>query len=350
MMMNISLKRKVWPILLSSMLLWWGCASAPDIVSKETKEGETYSADEVRRVTVDQPFLLSGDYFRERKQEKSIDIGKLLSKKEPESKDSGVKELRNSEIQEQPPIPPSPNSSIPNPPNPQPFPPKIGFILDYESMTRETAEEILSAAPRAAEAFSAIVADQDQITEALAGTACLEKKDLLCASRAVGVYPGVRMLALIERFDVPKQMPGTAKTRIEVVDTGLAVRYPLIEITAQIRTEAEVNAFISQVLRNLFDFAVRKSSIMPWFCRSFSGEKQSWYISAGKMSGLKPGDTLIVVSGGQLVKNPAGLPAGWIPGKQKGMLKVDLLFGKDFASCSLTEGDGPGSDDMLLAP
>ncbi len=357
------------------MLLWWGCASAPDIVSKETKEGDAYSADEVRRVTVDQPFLLSGDYFREKKQEKRIDLGNLLSKNESESKDSGVEELSNSKIQAQAsnppipqasnpipqasnppipqasnPIPQASNPSIPNPSNPQPFPPKVGFILDPESMTRETAKAILLATPQVAKAFPVIVADQDQIMETLTSTDCLEKRDLLCVSRAVGVYPGVRMLALIERFEIPKQMPGTVRTRIEVVDTGLSVRYPLIEITAQLRNKAEVNTFISQVLRNLFDFAVKKSGIMPWFCRSFSREKQSWYISAGKMSGLKPGDALRVVSGGKLVKTPAGLPAGWIPGKQKGTLKVDLLFGRDFASCSLTEGEGPDSDDMLLTP
>jgi len=342
--MNISLKIKVWPVLFAFML--FGCASGSDIVSTESEQGETYSADEVRRVTVEQPFLLSGDYFREKKQEKTIDLGSLLSKNESESSESeeaGVEKLRSSETQAK-----ATSNSPPVPP--RRFLPKVGFILDYESMTRETAKEILRSTPEAAGDSSVVVADHDQITEVLANTDCLEKKDLSCVSEAVGVYPGVRMLALIELFEVPGQMPGTARTRIEIVDTGLAVRYPLIEITAQTRTKTEANAFISQVLRNVFDFAVKKSDIMPWFCRSFSKEKQTWYISAGRMSGLKPGDTLRVVSGGKLVKNPAGLPAGWIPGKQKGTLKVDLLFGKDFASCSLTEGEGPDSDNDMLLP
>lgn len=338
------MKRKILTLLLFFMLLCWGCASAPDIVSKETPEGETYSADEVRQVTVDQPFLLSGDYFREKKQEKTVDLGNLFSKNE--SGDSDSQKLKKAEIQEQPQTSPVPQRPVPQ--VPQPFPTKIGFILDHENMTRETAEQILRSMAKAAEAFPVAVADQDHIMEVLATTDCFEKKDLSCVSKAVGVYPGARMLALIELFEVPEHKPGSAKTRIEIVDTGLGFRYPLMEITAQVTNKADVHLFIAQVLRNIFDFAVRKSAVMPWFCRCFSREKDSWYISAGRISGLKPGDMLKVVSGGTVVRNPAGLPAGWIPGKQKGILKVEQLFGKDFAACSLTQGEGPNPDDMLL--
>jgi hypothetical protein len=42
------------------------------------------------------------------------------------------------------------------------------------------------------------------------------------------------------------------------------------------------------------------------------------------------------------------LPAGWIPGNEEGMLKIDKLFGNDLAACSLVNGQGPSHKDMLV--
>ncbi|MCP4351494.1 MAG: hypothetical protein GY795_39010 [Desulfobacterales bacterium] len=380
-----------------------------DIVSTEKKEGEKYSADEIRHITVDQPFLISGDYFRERTQ-KPVRLSELLSKKEeqgstPELKNSAVQEskkiellskkeeqestselknsavqeskkiellskkeestleLKNSAVQESKKIKPVPEparSQIPefqNPSSPKqpadsqisrPFPVKVGFILDYDNITAETAEQIMRSIPKAAETLPVVFPDQEMINEVLANTDCLKKRDLFCISGAVRVYPGVRMLALIELFDIPKELPGSATVKIAVVDTGLMFMYPLIEITAQIKNKEDVNSFILGVIDNIAEFAHKKSEIMPWFCRSFSAENEDWYISAGKISGLKLGDKLNVVPEGKLVKSPAGLPAGWMPGTSKGTLEVKQMFGKDFAACSLIQGKGPAPEDMLM--
>ncbi len=115
-----------------------------------------------------------------------------------------------------------------------------------------------------------------------------------------------------------------------------------------LKNKEEVNTFISGVIDNIAEFTHKKSEIMPWFCRSFSTEKEDWYISAGKISGLKSGDKLNIISEGKLVKSPTGLPAGWIPGASKGILQVKQTFGKDFAACTLIQGKGPTPEDVLL--
>ena len=94
--------------------------------------------------------------------------------------------------------------------------------------------------------------------------------------------------------------------------------------------------------------AVHRSAITPWFCRSFSQDNQTWYINAGKASGLETGTLLKVIAGGKLVKAPSGVPAGWIPGEVKGTLRVDDHFGRDLAVCSLVNGLGPGEGDLLI--
>ncbi|NJL59313.1 MAG: insulinase family protein [Desulfobacteraceae bacterium] len=59
------------PILLYLTLLIFGCSNAPDMVSTQKSGKDRYSADEIRRMTVDQPFLISGDYFREQEREET---------------------------------------------------------------------------------------------------------------------------------------------------------------------------------------------------------------------------------------------------------------------------------------
>ncbi len=330
-------------VLFIFVLLGWGCASVPDMVSKKRVEGEKYSADEVRHITVDQPFLLSGDYFRERTQ-KPVKLDELFSK-------SGKKQEIGESKTVIPDVTPETQSQILHQDASflaRSLPVKVGFILDHEKMSRETAEQLLRSIPDVAKAFPAVLADQDLISEALAITDCLRNRDLLCVSGVLSLYPGIQMLALVELFEVPEEMPGAARVKIVIVDTGLPFRYPLIEIAAPVKSETEINAFIVGVLHKVFDSLLKKSDIMPWFCRSFSNAKEHWYISAGKISGLKIGETLKVVSGGKIVRAPGGLPAGWIPGKQRGILNVDLFFGKDFASCSVAEGEGPKPEDLIL--
>jgi hypothetical protein len=89
--------------------------------------------------------------------------------------------------------------------------------------------------------------------------------------------------------------------------------------------------------------------MIPWYCKSFSKEDGRYYITAGEKSGLMVGQTLRIMTPGKLVKSPTGLPAGWIPGKEKGRLKVELFFGDDFSACSLVSGREPRAEDLIMA-
>ena len=60
------LRKKNWASYFLAFTILAGCAGAPDITSTEKSADQPYSAADVRHMTIDQPFVLSGDYFRER--------------------------------------------------------------------------------------------------------------------------------------------------------------------------------------------------------------------------------------------------------------------------------------------
>ena len=366
--MNQTVIRK-WLAPVLTLGILWGCGPMPDIVSTEKKEGQKYSADEVRQMTVDQPFQLSGDYFRERDQKPSKDLGKLFSKKAEKKTDA--KAVQTDKQQAAPkaetadsrtvastaPAPVSESASAPSTPASVPvtekktaasFPIKTGLIIDKEKISSEAAQRILQALPRAAQNLPVISADREKMEEIMSRSACPER-DLQCLSAALSLYPGVRMLVLIETFDLPKEKSGNIKTRMGVVDTGLLFRYPTMEINLPLAGK-DTDTAIAAILRQVLDFAVKKSEIMPWFCRSFSSDKGEWYVSAGSSTGLKTGQELRVISPGKVIQSPIGMPAGWIPGEVKGHLAVKQLFGEDFAVCTLKSGKGPEPEDLLVMP
>ena len=366
-MNQMFMKKLLAPVLAIGIL--WGCGTLPDIVSTEKKEGQKYSADEVRQMTVDQPFQISGDYFRERDQKPSRDLGKLFSKK-PEKKT----DAKSVQTETQQPVPkpentdkraavsaaPAPVSevasatsfpvsdSVTEKKTGVSFPVKIGFIMDKEKIAPDTVQKILQTLPAAAQNLPVISADREKIEEVMSRSAC-PQRDLQCLSAALSLYPGVRMLILIESFDLPKDKSGNIKTRIGVVDAGLLFRYPTMEINLPLAGK-DPDAAIAAILHEVLDFAVKKSQIMPWFCRAFSSDKGEWYISAGSITGLKTGQELRIISPGKVIQSPIGMPAGWIPGEVKGQVAVKQLFGEDFAVCTLKTGKGPEPEDLLVMP
>lgn len=337
------------------LLLMAGCTSAPDIVSTDKAEGEAYSADEIRRRTVDQPFLLSGDFFRERERdpETTLRLGRAPSDsaqpKEPASQpapqQTGSGPAPEKAAPSAEPAPPSPGAELRHPI-------KITMIFDQAAVSREVSRRVRSLLATVAPEHPVLIADPEKVEEMLAAGDCLEQRDLRCIARRLGIYPGVRMLMLVESLQRPDSFPGPALARISLVDTGLGYRYPPMEISATVERAARLDAFIEGVLHQVLAFAVDKSRIMPWFCRAFSTEEDRLYASAGKRSGLKAGDTLAITMPGKLVTSPTGLPAGWVPGEVKGKVRVDVLFGEDFAVCSPVEGTEtlPGPDDLLMVP
>jgi len=311
-----------------------GCASAPDMVSTKKSEGEKYSADDVRKMTVDQPFLISGDYFREREQRPTIEFGKS------EAETPKTVQPVQSAISPEPKIEFQKNASSAI------LPIKVGFLLS-QNVAASSAAAIFRAIPESAKNFPVLTMEQEEIAEILQNSDCLKNRDMICASQNLGVYPGLRMLIMIEQLDIAEKFPGHVTAMFSVTDTGIDFRYPVMDFGKTVQKQNDLPIVIREIMNSVFAYVVKKSEIMPAFCRAFSSENGKIYITAGKLSGLKPGDQLKVSAQGTLVKSPAGTPAGWIPGKQKGVIKVETLFGKDFAACS-SEGDMPTTEDIIM--
>lgn len=330
------------------------CASAPDMVSTDKAEGERYSADDIRRRTVDQPFLLSGDFFREREQdpEMTFNLGKAAPKSHGDQEETTEKPAT---AIARPGDPASPTAEETPPPAPSSkeqldHPIKIAAVFDPAAIAKNRQQRMQSVLAQTAPDYPVVLADPEKVREMLATTDCLEKRDLRCIAERLGVYPGVRMLMLVEAFGWADSLPGQAIARISLVDTGIGFRYPPLEISATIQSAAYIDGFLKGVLQQTMAFAVQKSRIMPWFCRAFSTDGNQLYVSAGKKSGMTVGDVLNVATPGKLVASPTGLPAGWVPGNVVGKVRVDTLFGEDFAVCSLVEGKMPAPGDLLTAP
>ena len=342
--MNRFLINKIYPYIFLILLITWGCGTLPDIVSTEKEKGEKYSADEIRYLTIDQPSMASGDYFRERNQEPTIDPSKFFSKSKTEKTTVKTEEKaetvsKKAKIKNTQQKPASQAVS---------FPVKTGFIIDRNNVGADTVDMIYQSAKLAAEGLDIIIAEKEMIDEVLAQTQCSKQKDLKCLSQALGIYPGIRMIILVKKYIIPAQFPGTLTSIIGIADTGLDFNYPFMEIKVPVNVKSDLDAIMPGIMRNILDFASRKSNIMPWFCRAFSHENNEWYITAGRQSGLKPGDSLKVIKGSKFAKSPAGIPAGWISGTEKGILKVQKLFSKDFAVCTLESGTGPDKEDILI--
>lgn len=368
------LGKRILPALLMAAIVT-GCAPLPDMVSTEKKEGETYSADEVRQVTVDQPFLLSGDYFRERNQEPTVELDNLIGTDEDapptEQKTPAPPEKPREPTDIPPSAPPEtvhPATSVqdtaaadtrstPPPATPEtassteePSPVKVGLIIDTATVPEETARLLRQMTPQAAARLPVLMADPEKVSEVMAGTTCARERDLACLSRALGIYPGVRMVVLVEEMILPDTFAGTLAGQVSLVDTGLLYRYPVMAVRVPVPAAGETETAVTAALQQVLAVAARKQDLMPWFCRVFHQDEEAFYISAGKRSGLEAGDRLQVVSGGRVVPSPTGHPAGWLPGGKQGMVEVTRLFGEDFAACRLVEGTAPTPADLLMRP
>jgi hypothetical protein len=351
--------RTLLPPTLIAALLLAACGTPPDIVGTEKKPGEAYSADEIRYRTVDQPFMISGDYFRERDRKPSV-VFDLSGEGAREAKPADAAPANASGEKTGAAEPeilaaaPSPEPADPDPPaavsDRAAAPLKIALVVDENGAGPEAAEALPAALIRAVEGTPAQMADPSHVAEVMAGPACPETRDLGCLSAALSIYPGARMVLLAERVRLPERYPGILQLQASVVDTGLAFRYPVMAVAVPVARESDRRTALAAAMRKAVDFCVDRSGIMPWFGRSFSREGEEWYISAGARSGLEPGDRLRVVPGGRTIQSPAGTPAGWLPEAPAGTVEVTLLFGADFAACRLVEGRGPTPADLLMRP
>ncbi len=101
-------------------------------------------------------------------------------------------------------------------------------------------------------------------------------------------------------------------------------------------------------LDDILDSFLRQLDLLDWTTTIARIDGENIYLNAGKLSGVRIGDTLEVFEPGKEIFNPnTNLSLGWTTGKLKGAVRVTDLFGVDAAAAKSVQGSGFGSDDVV---
>jgi len=314
------------------------CISTGDITTREPGKNQVFSNAQKREVLLDHPMLLSGDYFRENSNPEEI--------KEP----LPAKEMSHGQEQL--------GIRVANPGaafsrSRSSFSPakiKIGLFLNSKTVDAGSAMVIADLARIEAVKFPVVIVSAEETMELAAQSRCGTPSGdsyFNCLAKSLDLFPGIRMLLKAEEFSLPSTLPGTIRATISITDTFFSFTYLPMAIELPVKSKAEINSATSKILEKMFETALEKAAIMPWYCRSFSGDESAITINAGLDSGLNPDDLLTIRSPGRIIKAPSGLPAGWLPGKERGILRIETLFGRDLAACFLVRGELPRREDIL---
>jgi hypothetical protein len=149
----------------------------------------------------------------------------------------------------------------------------------------------------------------------------------------------------------------TAKVEIRLIDasTGNLLktfigRSPIFgtkETGEGSRGKAVLKA-IDLSLEDILEGFLRQLDLLDWATTIARVEGETIYLNAGKLSGIRIGDTLEVFEPGKEILHPvSNLSLGWTTGKQKGAVKVTDLFGVDAAVGRVVQGAGFSSNDVV---
>jgi PBP1b-binding outer membrane lipoprotein LpoB len=149
----------------------------------------------------------------------------------------------------------------------------------------------------------------------------------------------------------------TAKVDIRLMDasTGnllksLIGRSPIFgtkETGEYSRSKAVLKA-IELSLDEILEGFIRQLDLLDWTTSIAKIEGDHLYINAGKLSGLRIGDTLEVFEPGREIIHPTTkFSLGWTTGQLKGAIKVTELFGVDAAIGEVVQGNGFSPSDVV---
>jgi len=162
-------------------------------------------------------------------------------------------------------------------------------------------------------------------------------------ARALGIYPAARLVIFVDKLAVLHEAEGV-KGRLDytIVD-GFSGR-PVTggEETGSASSGPDGESRLLEDLMGRVAFALEKRATQyTWLSRVAMVEGKTVYLCAGEASGLKPGDILAVYGPGREIIHPiAKVSMGFQRGPYKGKIKVVKLFGKDSAEAVLVAGEG----------
>ncbi len=273
-------------------------------------------------------------------------------------------------------------ASVPTKPFFSPTPPlfQLGFkkkivILDFENNTTYQEEKIGEAATKALtdklEATQRVVTvDRNVVSDSLKreGLAFENLTDPSVIKHAHQSL-GIQAFALGKVMDVSLLSSktsetseeevtfATAKVEIRLVDasTGNLLktfigRSPIFgtkETGEYSRSKAVLKA-INFSLDEISEGLLRQLDFFDWTTTIAKIEGDNLYINAGKLSGLRIGDTLEVYEPGREIIHPkTNLSLGWTTGQLKGVVKINDLFGVDASVGKVVQGQGFAQNDVV---
>ena len=105
---------------------------------------------------------------------------------------------------------------------------------------------------------------------------------------------------------------------------------------------------IESGLDDILEGFLRQLDLLDWTTTIAKVEGENLYLNAGKLSGIRIGDTLEVFEPGKEIFHPTtNLSLGWTTGKLKGIIKITELFGVDAAIGKVAQGTGLSSNDVV---
>ena len=109
-----------------------------------------------------------------------------------------------------------------------------------------------------------------------------------------------------------------------------------------------VSKAIDSGLDEVLEGFLRYLDLLEWSTSIAKIEGENLYLNAGKLSGLRIGDTLEIYEPGKEIIHPAtNLSLGWTTGKLKGAIRVSDLFGVDAAAGKIVQGQGFAQKDVV---
>ncbi|HLD29534.1 MAG TPA: hypothetical protein VJC03_04270, partial [bacterium] len=101
-------------------------------------------------------------------------------------------------------------------------------------------------------------------------------------------------------------------------------------------------------MEDILEGFLRQLDFLDWTTTIARIEGENLYINAGKLSGLRIGDSLEIFEPGKEVIHPAtNLSMGWTTGRLKGIVRITELFGVDAAIGKPVQGQGFNANDVL---
>jgi len=149
----------------------------------------------------------------------------------------------------------------------------------------------------------------------------------------------------------------TAKVEIRLIDasTGNLLktfigRSPIFgtkEAGEYSRSKAVMKA-IDLGLEDILDGFFRQLDYLDWTTTIARIEGENLFINAGRLSGLRIGDTLEIYEPGKEIIHPTTkISLGWTTGQLKGIIRVSELFGVDAAIGKIAQGSGFSPNDIV---